>query len=322
MEDELYSVLGVAREATDEEIRKAYRKRAREHHPDLNPGDSEAEERFKKLSAAYEILSDSEKRAIYDEFGADAKKLGYDPERAEEYRQWRRRAEASAGFGGGAPGGSGPFGAGEGASYADLEDLIGNLFGRRPRGPRRGHDVTAALRVSFRDAALGAKAQIELPRPGAEATRVSLTIPAGVEDGQRLRLRGKGAPGTEGGPPGDLYVRVDVEPHSVFSRDGLDLHLGVPVTIPEALVGASVTVPTLESSVRVKVPAGSQNGTKLRLRGKGIAQAQGEPGDLIITLTLRLPDAGDDETRARLAEELRALYDCDVREALREEVAR
>jgi len=160
-----------------------------------------------------------------------------------------------------------------------------------------------------------------LPREEGTPDRISLTIPAGVQAGQRLRLRGKGAPGHEGGPPGDLYVRLEVGEHAAFTRDDRDLHLTVPITVPEALVGASIEVPTLQGAVKVKVPAGTQNGARLRLRGKGVAPNQGEPGDLLLTLTLTLPEAGDEEARARLAEELAALYDADVRGALRERAA-
>lgn len=161
--EDLYAVLGVSRDASDEDLRKAYRKLARKHHPDLNPGDAAAEARFKKISAAYEVLSKPEKRALYDELGADAEKIGYDPERAEEYRRWKRQAEAAAGFGG-VPfdfgGATGPEG------FVDLEDLLGDFFARggRARGPRRGRDVEASLRVGFVDAARGATTAIEVPR--------------------------------------------------------------------------------------------------------------------------------------------------------------
>ncbi|MCZ7679492.1 MAG: J domain-containing protein [Sandaracinaceae bacterium] len=315
--EDLYAVLGVSRDASDEDLRKAYRKLARKHHPDLNPGDAAAEARFKKLSAAYEVLSKPEKRALYDELGADAEKIGYDPERAEEYRRWKRQAEAAAGFGG-VPfdlgGATGPEG------FVDLEDLLGDFFARggRARGPRRGRDVEASLRVGFVDAARGVTTAIEVPRrtPSGEleTARLSLTIPAGVEDGQRLRLAGQGEPGPGGGPPGDLYVRIEIAEHTLFRRHGRDLELTVPITVAEALRGASVEVPTLTGSVKLKVPPGAQGGQRLRLRGKGVQTAA--PGDLYVVLELVAPSGGDAATRERLAAELERLYEGDVRAGL------
>lgn len=306
MSDDLYEILGVSRDASDEAIRKAYRKLAREHHPDLNPGDEAAEARFKRLSAAYEVLSDSDKRALFDEFGADAEKIGYDPERAAEYREWKHRAEAAAGFGG-FPGGMG--GAGGGARYADIEDLLGDLFGQR--GPRRGSDVEARLAVRFEDAARGATTSIELPRPrsdgSVELKHLEVSIPAGIDSGQRLRLAGQGRPGHEGGPAGDLYVQIEVQPHHFFSRDGLDLSLDLPITLVEALRGGAAEVPTLSGSVKLKIPPGASNGQKMRLRGKGIATPRAT-GDLYVTLDLVMPEGGDTEERARIASELEALY--------------
>jgi len=297
MSDDLYAILGVSSDASEDEIKKAYRKLAREHHPDLNPGDEGAEERFKRISGAYEVLNDPQKRALYDELGADAEKIGYDPERAEEYRQWRQRAEAAAGFGG-----FEGFGGG-GGSYQDLEDLLGDLFGRRARGPRRGRDVEAALSVSFDDAARGTQATVDI---GGKTVR--LTIPAGVESGQRLRLSGQGQPGPEGGPAGDLYVRIEVGEHPRFRRDGKDLHLDLPISVPEALVGGSVEVPTLTGSVKLKIPAGAANEQRMRLRGKGIEPAGKPPGDLYVTLKVVLPEGGDDEARRAAAEAIEALY--------------
>lgn len=312
--EDLYAVLGVPRDASEEDLRKAYRKLARKHHPDLNPGDAAAEARFKKISAAYEVLSKPEKRALYDELGADAEKIGYDPERAEEYRRWRRQAEAAAGMGGA------PFGFGGAAGpegFVDLEDLLGDFFARggRARGPRRGRDVEASLRVGFLEAARGATTTIEVPRRAAsgevEVSRLSLTIPAGVEEGQRLRLAGQGEPGPGGGPPGDLYVRVQVAEHPLFRRAGRDLELTVPITVAEALRGASVEVPTLGGAVKLKVPPGAQGGQRLRLRGKGVQTA--EPGDLYVVLELVAPTGGDEATRERVARELERLYERDVR---------
>ena len=314
MTDDLYDVLGVARDASHDDIRKAYRKLARKHHPDLNPDDPAAEERFKRVSAAYEVLSHAEKRKLYDELGPDAAKIGYDPEKAEEYRQWKRRMDAAQGAGyGGFPGG---FDVGGFGGDVDLEDLIGDLFRRQRGGPRRGSDVEASLRVSFLDAARGTTAHVELPRGRGDVSRLAVTIPPGVESGQRLRLAGQGNPGGQGGAAGDLYVRVEVEPHPVFEREGHDLRLTLPITLPEALRGAKVEVPTLEGTVKLSVPAGAQNGQRLRLRGKGIAPRRGAPGDLYVELELVAPRGGDEATRARIAAELEALYDGDPREEL------
>ena len=309
MSEDLYGILGVSRDASPEDIKRAYKKLARKHHPDLNPGDAAAEERFKKLSFAYEVLNDAEKRALYDEFGEDAEKIGYDPERAKEYREWKRRAEAAQSYGGFDFGGGGG-----GPGYVDIEDLLGDLFrGRGRGGPRKGRDFEAQLRVSFMDAARGSSAHVDI---GGVGGRVS--IPAGIESGQRLRLEGKGGPGHEGGPPGDLYVRIEVEPHPLFTREGLDLGLVLPVTVAEALAGGSVDVPTLGGSVSLKIPPGAANGQKMRLRGKGIEKQGGAKGDLIVTLEVVMPAGGDDATRKKIAAELEALYEGqDVRRELR-----
>jgi DnaJ-class molecular chaperone len=299
-DEDLYAVLGVERTATEDDIRRAYRKLARKHHPDVNPNDPGAEDRFKKLSAAYDVLSKPEKRALYDEFGADAAKIGYDPERAEEYRRWRHQAQASAGFGGRR--GFDPQG------YVDLEDIFGDFFGQRQ--PRRGADVEATLKIPFVMAARGGQTSIEVPRAKADGTvehaRIALTIPEGVGDGQRLRLAGQGRPGQAG--PGDLIVHIEVEDHPFFRRHGNDLELTLPVTVPEVMLGASVEVPTLDGSVRLKIPPRSQDGRRLRVRGKGAAG-----GDLYVVLDVVAPTGGDDEARARIARELEALYDQDVR---------
>lgn len=297
MSEDLYAVLGVKPDATEDEIRRAYRKMARKHHPDVNPGDAGAEERFKKLSAAFEVLSNPEKRALYDELGPDAEKIGYDPERAEEYRRWKRRAEASAGFGG--------YGGAEGVP--DLEDLLGELFGQRARGPRRGRDVEAALEVSFEDAARGTRASVTL-----DGKQLDITIPAGIEEGQRLRLAGQGLPGAQGGPPGDLYVRIGVRPHPRFERDGRDLSITLPIRVSEALIGATVEVPTLTSPVKLKVPAGAQNGQRMRLRGKGIEAPDRPAGDLYVTLEVVMPKGGSPEARARAADAIDGLYEGQV----------
>jgi DnaJ-class molecular chaperone len=319
---DLYAVLGVSRDASEDDIKKAYRKLARKHHPDLNPGDAAAEARFKSISAAYEVLSKPEKRALYDELGPDAEKIGYDPERAAEYRAWKKQAEAAAGFGGGPFGFGGFEGSGD---IGDLEDLFGELFargrggGRAARGPRRGRDVEASLRIGLLDAARGTTTVVEVPRREpdgrVETARLSLTIPPGVQEGQRLRLAGQGEPGRQGGPAGDLYVRIEIEPHPVFRREGRDLELTLPITVAEALRGASVDVPTPTGSVRLKIPAGAQSGQRMRLRGKGVPLPDGA-GDLYVVLELVAPTGGDAATRERVAQELERLYDRDVRAEL------
>jgi curved DNA-binding protein len=309
MDEDLYSVLGVARTASEEEIRKAYRKAARKHHPDVNPGDKKAEERFKKISGAYEVLSKPEKRALYDELGADAAKIGYDPEKADEYRAWKQRAQSAQGMGGGFEGFPG-FG-----GNVDLEDLLGDLF-RRQRATQRGRDVEAVLRVPFVDAARGGTTSIEVPKPDGERSRLSVNIPAGIEDGQTLRLSGQGLPGPGGN--GDLYVHIEIEPHAFLKRDGNDLLIELPITVGEALAGAQIEAPTLDGHVKLRVPAKAQNGQKLRLRGKGIASG-GETGDLIVSLRVVMPRGGDSETREKIAAELAKLYEEDVRASLRGE---
>ncbi|MCC6873270.1 MAG: J domain-containing protein [Sandaracinaceae bacterium] len=311
MDDDLYAVLGVPKSATEDDIRKAYRKLARKHHPDVNPGDAKAEARFKRISAAYEVLSKPEKRALYDELGPDAAKIGFDPEKAEEYRAWKRQAEQMRG-GRAQPGyeGFGGFG-GYGAEPFDLEDLFGELFAQRERRRRGGGDVEASLRIPFELAVRGGSTTIELPRQGpsgrVETERLVVTIPAGIDEGQRLRLAGKGM--GQGTGQGDLYVRIEVEPHPSWRREGLDLAIEVPISVPEALAGAQIDVPTLDGGVKLKVPAGAQNGQKLRLRGKGV---RGE-GDLIVTLRVVMPRGGSSADRERLARELLRLYDEDVR---------
>ncbi len=371
---DLYEVLGVARDASEEDIRRAYRKLARQHHPDVNPDDPEAEARFKEVSAAYEVLSDPKKRKLYDEFGTDAEKIGFDPEKAAEYRRWKERYERAR-----APGGFGGFGGGADGFEFDLSDIFGHGFGgaasASARHARPGADVEAELTVDFLEAAQGGERRIALRKPvacarcggqgvhagsscascggtgrkrvgrgplqmqmpcpqcggrgaepceacggqGSQSGRVELTvkIPPGIEDGQRLRLKGQGAPGLGGGPPGDLYVTVHVRPHPLFRREGLDVHLDLPVTVREAMFGAEVEVPTLSGPVRLKVPRGSQSGRRLRLKGKGIEGRHGARGDLYVRLQVRVPSPDADEEAARQAvDALERLYGEDVRAEL------
>jgi molecular chaperone DnaJ len=349
-EKDYYKVLGVPETATDKEIRRAYRKLAKEHHPDSNPGH---EDRFKEISAAYDVLSDDEKRKSYDEV--------------------RRLGPMAGGFGGGGPGGFGAGGPGAGGftftqedmgDLGGLGDLFGNLFGggggmggRRRGGqtvgPRRGDDLETELHLSFLDAVNGVTTTVNLtsemachtchgsgaapgtspvvcpmcggrgavednqgpfsfsracpqcngrgtivesPCPTCKGSgverrprQVKVRIPAGVDDGQRIRLKGRGGAGRNGGPPGDLYVVVHVSAHQLFKRKGKDLLLTVPVTFPEAALGAEIKVPTLDAgAVTLKIPAGTKSGRTFRVKGRGVPVSKGA-GDLLVTTEVAVP---------------------------------
>lgn len=298
-----YEILGLKKGATTEEIRSAYRKLAKTSHPDLHPGDKAAEERFKEISAAYEFLSDEERRARYDRGEIDASGA---PRMREGF--WRDFAEGPAGA----------KYAGGGTRFedaADLEDMIQELFGGwRGRMRARGSDVRYRLEIDLAEAARGSKRSVPL----ADGGTVEVTIPAGVEDGQVLRLKGKGAPGLGGGPPGDALIEVRVRPHRRFERKGADIHLALPVTLAEALRGAKVTVPTLHGPVAMTVPKGATTGTVLRLRGKGMPHAQGQ-GDQYVRLEVALPPAPDAEL-AQAVERWEAAHPYDPRRDLMREV--
>ena len=335
-EKDYYRVLGVPESATAKEIKSAYRKLSRQYHPDGNPGDAAAEERFKEVSAAYDVVGNADRRKEYDEV--------------------RRLGPAAAGFPGGGAGGPGGFSFQDGG---DLGDLLGGLFGRGRgggrggRGPHRGQDLETELHLSFDDAVGGLTTAVHLtseapchtcngsgaapgtvpqrcgscggqgvvsdnqglfslsspcpvcggrgvtiddPCPTCRGTgverrprEVKVRIPAGVDDGQRIRLKGRGGPGQNGGPPGDLYVVVRVAPHPLFQRKGRDLTLSVPITFPEATLGADIPVPTLDGgSVTLRIPAGTRSGRTFRVKGKGVVTPKGT-GDLLATVEVAVP---------------------------------
>ena len=306
---DLYADLGVERGASEEEIRRAYRKLARETHPDVNPNDAKAEERFKQISFAYETLSDSEKRGLYDEFGLDALQQGFNPEQARTYERWARGARQSPHRGG--------------FDEIDLEDLFGGLFGSRGgrRGPDlRGGDVEGEIDVDFLDAIRGGEVRVQVEGKGT----LRVKIPAGTDTGTKIRLAGQGAPGRNGAPAGDLYLGIRVRPHRFFTRDGPDVSVDVPVTLPELVRGAAIEIPTPDGSVSMKIPPRSQPGRRLRLRGKGAPRRAGEGrgdeerGDLYVRLALTLPET-DDPRLEELAAEMESLYSEDVRSGLKEE---
>ncbi len=314
-ERDLYEILGVPRTATAEEIKKAYRRLAKKHHPDVNPGNKAAEEKFKEASAAFEVLSDEKRRKLYDEFGADALRTGFDEKRAEEYRRWKRQ---------GAPQGGMPFdfgdfrtvNVGDMGSF-DFGSIFGDLFGggaargrahgRRAPFQTPGADALATVEIPLRDAVLGAERDLRV-----EGRTLRVKIPPGVGDGSRIRLAGQGGPGAGGGPAGDLFLEVKVTRHPHVRREGKDLFLDLPVTVPEAVSGAEVRLPTFEGPVSLRVPRGAQSGMRLRLRGKGLPDVKGGPrGDLYAVVQVVLPQASDAVEQA--VRPLAALYEGDPR---------
>jgi DnaJ-class molecular chaperone len=276
-----YEVLGVKKEASEAEIRAAYRKLAKQHHPDLNPGNKAAEARFKEIAGAHDLLSDQDKRARFDRGEIDASGAER-PEPA--YSRYR-------GFAEGAPGERYEFHSAEGMAPEGADDLFA-FFGRGGRGGTirlRGSDVQYSLTVDFLTAIKGARQRLSLaPDRGLE-----VTIPAGVRDGQILRLAGQGGPGLNGGPPGDALIEIHVAPHAFFRREGDDIHLDLPVSLAEAVLGAKVTVPTPSGPVSMTIPANANTGRVLRLRGKGAPRADGTLGDQYVTLKVMLPEGGD-----------------------------
>jgi DnaJ-class molecular chaperone len=298
-----YEVLGVKREATAEEIRSAYRKLAKTSHPDLHPGDKQAEERFKEISAAHELLSDGEKRAQYDRGEIDASGA---PRMHERF--YRDFAET--------PGGAKYSRTGAFEDATDVEDMIQELFGGRRRRMRmRGTDIGYRLEIGLETVARGGKQPLSL----ADGGTVELTIPAGVDDGQVLRLKGKGGPGANGGPPGDALIEIRVRPHPCYERKGADIHLTLPVTLAEAVRGGRITVPTLHGPVAMTVRRHSSGGTTLRLKGKGLPRSDGgDAGDQYVRLEIALPPRPDDELESFL-ERWEAAHPYDPREALMRE---
>lgn len=314
-----YAELGLARGVDQDAIRKAYKDLAKQYHPDLNPNDEASADRFKRVSAAYEALKDSDRRALFDEFGEAALKPGFDGARARAWKQSR---------GGGSSGGGFPGFGGAGGDGGNLDDILGSFFGgqgRGGRGPRRtkGRDIEAQLTVDLGAVVRGEKIDVSyvVPerRPDGSVARttphIKVVVPVGVEEGGTVRVRGKGAAGSHGGPDGDLLLIIHFAPHPTLRRDGANLYMDVPLTIHEAVAGGKIEVPTPGGSVRLSIPAGTQSGRKMRLKGKGMAGKNGS-GDLYLVLRPTPPESDDPEV-ARLAEALGAFYTAGVRDDLR-----
>lgn len=396
---DLYAILGVERSASAEEIKKAYRRLARTHHPDVNAGDKSSEEKFKEISGAFEVLGDADKRKLYDEFGHAALRKGFKPEQARANRHYTR-AKATAGATGAtkrtgaargarAAGGAAdpfadfrtagsPFGT---ADFTDFSDIFRD-FSRRTSGrrvPTPGADIESTIDVELKEAALGGERIVSVERPSTcdtckgsgnkagaapvrctrckgkgsvtrtsrgkrtstvcpqchgtgampvppcptcrgtgavvKPVRLSVRIPKGVEEGSRIRVAGQGGVGTLGGAAGDLYLTVRLLPHPRLRREGNDLYLDVPVTVREALEGAEIPVPTFEGRVGVRVPAGSQSGHKLRLKGKGLPTLAGKQGDLYFVIQVRVPKVAN-EAALLAARALDAAYEGELRAGL------
>ena len=305
MATDYYSGLGVPRSASEKDIRDAFRKLARQYHPDVNPGNAEAEERFKQISAAHEVLSDPETRAAYDKYGDNWRNA----DQIEE--QMRRQGAGGFGFGGGPGGPGGGFQRVEfdlGGGGGGLGGLFDGLFGRSsgPPARARGEDLERPVRVSLEEAYHGASRMIELREGAGESRRIEVDIPAGIADGARVRVRGKGGPGRGGGVAGDLFLRVSVSRHPRFERRDDDLHVEVDVPVADAALGGEAEVPTLKGrTLALRIPAETQGGRVFRLAGQGMPRAGGGHGDLLARVRLRLPEPLDDGQRA-LFEQLRA----------------
>lgn len=296
-----YDILGVSKSASQDEIKKAYHKLAKKHHPDRHQHDrkdkAEAEKKFKEIQGAYDILGDAEKRKQYDQFGEAAFQGGGAGQPGWSF-QWG---------GPGGPGGGQGGGPGQGFEFSGgLEELLGQMMGGRgrSRGGRAskqqmtGQDVETTMAIPFRTAIRGG----ELTFQGPSGERLTARIPPGVANGAKLRLAGKGQPSPLGGPPGDLIVQVHTQPDAVFTRDGSDIYVELPISVAEAVLGATVDVPSLDGPVSVTVPAGTSSGQKLRLRGKGGLKSDGSPGDQYVQIKVVVPKNIDAESRKLIEE--------------------
>jgi DnaJ-class molecular chaperone len=292
-----YQVLGVAKTASEAEIKKAFRSLAKKHHPDTHPGDETAKKRFQEISAAYDIVGDKEKRAKFDsgEIDASGNPRGFDPRaggfRGNPFGGGHENADREFHFSWNDQGGGGDQG-------FSAEDIFAEFMGGRGRGranrPARGEDFAVAITASFGESVVGGTRRIVLTN----GEQIDVKIPPGLKDGQQIRVKGRGGAGRNGGPSGDVLIQVTVAPHPYLTRDGNDLRMDLPVTLKEAVLGAKVPVPTLSGTVNLSIPANSNSGAVLRLKGKGVPAHAGEAvGDLYVRLVVALPDRPDAELK-------------------------
>ncbi len=305
MAEDYYQILGVARNATQAEIQKAYRDLARKHHPDMNPDDKSAKKKFQKIQAAFDVLNDSKKREMYDRYGSSFETMGGGggPRGGST---WQTSYGPGAGFGGFEDVDFGQFfgerfgGQRAGGDVGDLFEQFRRASGGRRSGAgreRRGADLVHDLRIPFVTAVSGGTVDLTFTHQSGKTESLQVKIPAGIEDGKKIRLRGQGEPGVASGVPGDILLTVRVEPHPFFQRQGNNLLVKVPVTLTEAALGAKVDIPTPKGTVSLQVPPGTSSGTKLRVRGHGVTPKAGLVGDLLAEIQIVLPKPLDEPAR-------------------------
>jgi molecular chaperone DnaJ len=391
MAKDFYKILGVKKDASQGDIKKAYRKLARKWHPDINPGNKEAEQKFKDISAAYDCVGNAEKRKLYDEFGEDSLNAGFDAEKAREYKKWGAYEQASGSPGGGSNwSGTGGWSEQDFGRYSSYEDIFGDLFGSRASGrtgggfrsttSSRGRDMEHEMTIDLISALKGFETELTMQKmkpceacngsgidnsagmstcptcggsgrlnvaegpinftkqcptcnghgstgrpcpkcsgkgqiPSTETIRV--TIPKGVKEGSKVRVAGKGEPGLNGGPPGDLYLVIHTKPHRFLKRENDDLILEIPVTVNEALSGGTVSIPTIDGMVKLKIPPGSQSGQTLRLKEKGAVDLKTKKrGDMMVKIVVKVPRVSDKEA-VEAAKKLDSYYSEDIRKEIK-----
>jgi DnaJ-class molecular chaperone len=301
MAEDYYKILGVRRDATQDEISKAYRDLARKYHPDMNPDDPSAKKKFQKIQAAFDVLNDPQKREMYDRYGSSFETMGAGGPRTQTWTAGGpgeftfEDIDFSQFFGD-------RFGSSSPGGFADLFSQFQTAAarGRKKtayRARQRGADLEQEVTIPFNTSVLGGEIQLRLPRPTGQMETLAVKIPAGIEDGKKIRLRGQGEPGVAGGEPGDLLLTVRVAPHPFFTRRDNNLYVRVPVTLAEAALGAKVDVPTPKGKVTVSIPPGTSSGAKLRIKGHGVAPKAGPPGDLFVEVQIVLPKNLDEESR-------------------------